>query len=256
MSRHKPRYFLRLSYDGSAYRGWARQPGHLTVQQTIEEALCILLREPEMWVQGAGRTDSGVHALETWCHFETQQPVGPQLLHQLNGLLPPSIGIAGLYTSRTETMHARFSAHYRYYQYWILRRPQPLLRHRALWVQPPLDPVAMQRAADLLLLQQSFACFQKAKNNQLNDLCTIDWAQWELRGDLWIFHIRANRFLRGMVRATVGTLLDVGTAKLSVQDFERILHSRDRTQAGMNVAAHGLHLAGVGYPPGAFTQIA
>lgn len=241
------RYFLQLAYRGTNYHGWQRQPNGLSVQEVLETALTTVLREP-IAIVGSGRTDTGVHAGEQYAHFDTDASLPAHLLRSLNSMIPPDVAIYDCFPVRTDT-HARFTALSRYYQYHISRRKDPFREGLAYVFTLPLDVDRMNEAAGKLRLHTDFESFSKVKTDVRTFNCRIDWAYWEEKptGDL-VFHIRADRFLRGMVRAIVGTLLAVGQERLGVDDFERIILARDRKQAGHAAPAEGLSLIGVGYP--------
>ncbi|GAB4016568.1 tRNA pseudouridine(38-40) synthase TruA [Spirosoma koreense] len=241
------RYFLQLAYRGTNYHGWQRQPNGLSVQEVLETALTTVLRQP-ITIVGSGRTDAGVHAREQYAHFETEATIPAHLLRSLNSLMPPDIAVYDCFPVRSDD-HARYTATFRYYQYQISRRKDPF-RERLVYVfTPHLDVVRMNEAARCLLQHTDFESFSKVKTDVLTFDCRIDRAYWEEKsnGDL-IFHIRANRFLHGMVRAIVGTLLAVGQDRLSVAEFDQIILDRDRRKAGRAAPADGLSLVEVGYP--------
>lgn len=242
------RYFLSLSYFGEAYHGWQRQPNAVTVQEVIEHALSTLIRSA-ISIVGAGRTDTGVHAREIFAHFDTEIELPEDLVHRLNRLLPEDIAVNGL-KEVPEEAHARFSAVARTYEYHIVRRKDPFERDRAYLLTRPLDIQAMNEAAELLKSYVDFECFSKSNTDVNTFNCQITSAYWEERGDLLIFHITADRFLRNMVRAIVGTLLEVGMGKLTLQDVKAIIKSKDRSEAGVSVPAKGLYLTRVDYPEG------
>lgn len=249
------RYFLRLAYDGTAYHGWQVQPGATTVQQLVEEKLALLLRQPTP-ITGSGRTDAGVHASDQWAHFDTDAPLPENMVYRLNCLLPPDIGIQGLYRPASPTLHARFDATRRQYRYLIARTKDPLLRHQSLLHTAPLHAEAMQEAAQVLLQHTDFASFCKAGGQQHTTLCTMHLSQWTFEPHLWTYRVAANRFLRGMVRAIVGTLLEVGQGKLQPTDVHALLLAKDRRLAGRAVHPGGLCLEQVLYPEGALLPIA
>ncbi|MDX1315820.1 MAG: tRNA pseudouridine(38-40) synthase TruA [Eudoraea sp.] len=242
------RYFLSLSYFGEAYHGWQRQPNAITVQEVVENALSTLLRTP-VSIVGAGRTDSGVHARELFAHFDTDIELPGDLEHRLNRLLPVDIAVNSL-NEVPEEAHARFSAVARSYEYHIVRRKDPFQKDRAYLLTRPLDMAAMNEAAELLKTFVDFECFSKSNTDVHTFNCHITSAYWKEKGDLLIFHITADRFLRNMVRAIVGTLLDVGLGKLSLEDVKAIIKSKDRSEAGVSVPAKGLYLTRVEYPSG------
>ena len=242
------RYFLSLSYFGDAYHGWQRQPNAVTVQEVVVHALSTLLRSPIALV-GAGRTDTGVHAREIYAHFDTDAQVPEDLVHRLNRFLPGDIAVNHL-TIVPEEAHARFSAVARTYEYYIVRRKDPFYRDRAYLVTRPLDVEAMNRAAEMIMTFEDFECFSKSNTDVHTFICNITSAYWKEAGNLLVFHITADRFLRNMVRAIVGTLLDVGLGKLSLSDVKAIIKSKNRSEAGVSVPAKGLYLTRVEYPEG------
>lgn len=249
------RYFIELSYRGTDYHGWQRQPNGLSVQEVIENVLSTVLRQP-VSIVGSGRTDTGVHAGQQFAHFDTEVPliISPQLVHSLNSLLPADIAVHDLFPVRDDD-HARYTALSRYYQYQIIRQKDPFLAGLAYVFNPPLDVERMNEAADHLRSHTDFESFSKVKTDVKTFNCRIDFAFWERqRGGNLTFHIKADRFLRGMVRAIVGTLLQVGQGRMSVADFERVILTRDRTRAGRAAPAEGLSLVQVGYPDEVFAQ--
>jgi tRNA pseudouridine38-40 synthase len=247
------RYFLELAYRGTQYHGWQRQPNGLSVQEAIETALATVLRQPTAIV-GSGRTDTGVHAGQQFAHFEIDSQLPAHLIRSLNGLLPPDIAVFDCFPVRDDD-HARYTATFRYYQYQIIRRKDPF-RERLAYVFPfQLAVDQMNEAANRLLYHTDFESFSKVKTDVRTFNCRIDFAYWEHKpnGDL-TFHIKADRFLRGMVRAIVGTLLMVGQKRLNVEEFERIILDRDRRRAGRSAPADGLSLVEVGYPQEVFKE--
>ncbi len=248
------RYVLDISYHGKAFAGWQRQNNAHTVQEALEEALATILRQP-ISATGAGRTDAGVHARQLIVHFDYQEALPPNFFHGLNGILPHNVAVRRLLQAHNEDFHARFDALSRSYEYHLVSLKSPLAYGLALWVRQELDFQAMNEAAAIMPEYQDFASFCKAHGDNKTTLCDLSHAFWEKRQDRWIFHIKANRFLRGMVRAVVGTLLEVGKGKIGLEDFRAILEARDRKFAGPNVAAEGLYLTEVNYPENSFNQI-
>lgn len=241
------RYFIQLSYKGTAYHGWQRQPNALTVQEVLEKALATLLRQ-RVAVVGAGRTDAGVHAREMVAHFEVDTRIDTQaLVLRLNALLPKDVAVQHM-VEVTAQAHARFSAVERTYEYWISSRKNPFYTDFAHLVRQPLDMAAMNRAASFLGAYTDFACFSKSNTDVKTFTCDVREAVWKKREDMWVFTITANRFLRNMVRAVVGTLLEVGLGKLKPEGLHRIIKSKNRSQAGVSVPAKGLYLTRVVYP--------
>lgn len=244
------RYFIWLGYNGTAYYGWQVQPGTPTVQQTLNNALTVLLRE-DVETTGAGRTDTGVHATTFVAHFDTAQTAQelnlPQLIYKLNRILPSDIAIQRIEEVKPDA-HARFSALSRTYQYFICTRKDPFQVGRSWLVERRLNVEAMQQAADLLKAYEDFESFSKTNTQVKTFLCRISEARWEQQGNMLRFEITADRFLRNMVRAIVGTLVDVGLAKISADDFASIIESKDRSQAGYSAPGCGLFLTDIVYP--------
>ena len=242
------RYFLEFSYKGTAYHGWQRQPNASTVQQQMEDALSTLLGK-ETTVQGAGRTDTGVHAKQMFAHVDLtiSSDAVKQLAHRLNKFLPTDIAIIDIHPVEADA-HARFDAISRSYAYHLVQHKHPFAHEFAYAFTISLDWDTMNAAAKLLLNHTNFKCFSRSKTDVKTYDCKVTEAYWEQSDSEWIFHISANRFLRNMVRAIVGTLLDVGIGKSSLGDFQAILKSEDRTKAGSSAPAHGLFLTQVQYP--------
>ena len=247
------RYFLELAYRGTRYHGWQRQPNGLSVQEVLETALTTVLREPAVLV-GSGRTDAGVHAGQQFAHFDTDRPLPSALIRSLNSLISGDIAVQDCFPVRADD-HARFTATFRRYRYQIIRHKDPFRDGLAYVFALPLDVQRMNEAADRLLHRRDFESFSKIKTDVSTFNCRIDVACWEEKanGDL-TFHIRADRFLRGMVRALVGTLLAVGQGRLSVTEFDRIIDAKDRKRAGRSAPAEGLSLVEVSYPADVFSQ--
>lgn len=243
------RYFIHLSYDGSAYHGWQVQPADISVQQRLNEALATLLRTPIETV-GAGRTDAGVNASCMVAHFDTDAlPYPPgQLVYKLNRLLPPDIAVHDIRPVRDDA-HARFSALARTYYYYIYTEKSPFRRHYAMRLPFAVDFEKMNRAAELLLRTEDFTSFSKLHTDTKTNICHVTAARWEeTEPGLWRFTITADRFLRNMVRAIVGTLLNVGRGKITEADLLRIINAHDRCSAGDSVMGEALFLADVRYP--------
>lgn len=244
------RYFIELSYDGAAYCGWQRQPDAPSVQQTIEGALSTLLRQT-VEVVGAGRTDTGVNASYYVAHFDLEDQVKDcgQLVYKLNLILPRDIAVKSVRRVKPEA-HARFDAVQREYTYFISQRKNPFRRFSAWQYYVPLDVEKMNRAAEVLLSEEDFTSFAKLNSNNKTNICHVVKAEWrrdEKDADLLIFTIRADRFLRNMIRAIVGTLVDVGRGRYTVEDFERIVKARDLSLSSAGAAAEGLFLSDVQY---------
>lgn len=242
------RYFAELSYKGSAYCGWQRQPNAPSVQQTIEEALSTILRE-SVEVVGAGRTDTGVHAAFYVAHFDTTKEIADtdSFVYHLNALLPEDVAFGRIYVVADDA-HARFDATEREYRYYVERRKNPFTRATSWQLTTPLDVEAMNRAAQVLLQTDDFTTFAKLGSNNTNNICHIFRAEWvEIECGMVVFIFRANRFLRNMVRAVVGTLVDVGRGKITPEEFADIVASRDLSRSSSSAPAGGLFLTDVKY---------
>jgi tRNA pseudouridine38-40 synthase len=247
------RYFFEITYDGSNYSGWQNQANALGVQQVVEETLSKLLRE-KISIVGSGRTDAGVHCVQQFFHVDLDGEVERKdLLVRLNSFLPKDIAIRAILPVKS-TAHARYDARVRTYEYHITVCKNPLLVGRAFYFFKKCDMALMNEAAALLVGEHDFTSFSKVKTDVNHFRCTVKKARWIKKNDLLIFTISANRFLRGMVRATVGTLLDVGSEKITLKEFQSIIRSKDRKKAGMNVPAEGLYFTGVKYPKNIFLK--
>jgi tRNA pseudouridine38-40 synthase len=245
------RYFFEVTYDGSNYNGWQNQLNALGVQQVLEDILSKLLRV-KISIVGSGRTDTGVHCVQQFFHADIQTEFKRQeLLQRLNSFLPRDIAIRNILPVKPEA-HARYDARQRSYEYHITTIKNPLLIGRAFHFFKKCDISLMNEASALLVGEHDFTSFSKVKTDVNHFVCTLKKAHWSKPGDVMIFSISANRFLRGMVRAIVGTLLEVGTQKISVKEFQSIVKSKDRKKAGMNVPAEGLYLTEVKYPKNIF----
>ncbi len=247
MDENKNRYFLELSYHGGSFHGWQIQKNAFSVQECIEKALGAYFREP-IFIMGSGRTDTGVHASMQVCHVDFKTPeIGENFLKAINAILPKEIAIHSIRKVRSDA-NARFDAVKRSYFYRIIFSKNPFLEGLAwhLFNQPDIN--RMNEAAKILLLHEDFECFSKIHTEVKHFRCKIYEAFWEQKEDQLLFHITANRFLRGMVRAIVGTLIAIGMGYMKIEDMERIILSRDRTQAGKAAPAKGLFLCKIIYP--------
>ncbi len=242
------RYFLTLAYNGTSFHGWQRQPNASSVQQALEEALTTLLRKP-MVITGAGRTDTGVHAKEMMAHFDANLSVETEenLPYLLNRFLKEEIVIHRLDKVKDDA-HARFDASSRTYEYHLGFQKNPFKQQMHYYFHLPLSIARMNEAAKILLEYEDFEAFAKTHSDVKTFLCDITKAHWESTADGAIFTITANRFLRNMVRAIVGTLLDIGTGKIEVADMHKIIQSKNRGEAGFSVPATGLYLTEIQYP--------
>lgn len=241
------RFFITLSYDGTRYHGWQIQPNGDSIQQELQQALTTLLRQP-VEVVGAGRTDTGVHAKMMVAHFDWDEAIdGKQLTYKLNKLLPQDIAVQEV-REVAEDMHARFSATSRTYHYYIHTRKDPFLSAYSWQIPYPLDFEKMNEGAKVLLEYKDFTSFSKVNTDTKTNLCDIKEAYWEeVAKGQWRFTITANRFLRNMVRAIVGTLVEVGRGRISIDDVRQIIEAKDRCQAGESVPGKALFLVDIKY---------
>jgi tRNA pseudouridine38-40 synthase len=249
------RYFITLSYDGTRYHGWQVQPNGISVQGELQRALSLILRQ-DIQVTGAGRTDTGVHARMMVAHFDLNSQISnlnsqfsilSQLAYKLNRLLPCDIAIQKI-EPVSDNLHARFSATSRTYRYFIHTCKSPFLRHYSWQTHYALDFPLMNEAAAMLLEYDDFGAFCKSHADVKTTLCKVTHAQWHQTSDSeWFFEITANRFLRNMVRAVVGTLIDVGRHRLSLDDFRKVIEGKRRTEAGESMPANALFLENITY---------
>jgi len=240
------RYFIEFSYDGTHFFGYQIQPNQITVQEEMEKALSTLLRK-SIKITGAGRTDTGVHAKKIFAHFDFDDEISDNLVYRLNGFLPESIGVNRIFKV-SEDDHARFSATYRTYHYFISleKNPFTVLYAWQHW-RKKLNVDAMNEACKILFEYEDFTSFAKLHTDNKTNLCKIYQAEWEVNGTELKFTIKANRFLRNMVRAIVGTMVEIGVGKLKPSDLHRIIQEQHRNSAGTSAPAQGLFLADVGY---------
>jgi tRNA pseudouridine38-40 synthase len=249
------RYFIRLSYDGTRYHGWQRQPNGESVQQTLEDAILLILRA-DVKLTGAGRTDTGVHAPEFYAHFDLHEVLTEERIHKLifklNSYLPYDIAIREIFPVMPR-VHARFSALERTYKYYITPVKNPFRVPYTWYYHGALDMALMNEGARLIMDADDFTSFSKADTDTRTNLCRITHAQWDCEGGELVFTITANRFLRNMVRAIVGTLVNLGRHKTGLEDISRIIESKNRSDAGDSVPGCGLHLVEIRYPDGVLT---
>ncbi|MEL6392408.1 MAG: tRNA pseudouridine(38-40) synthase TruA [Bacteroidota bacterium] len=242
------RYMLELAYNGAAYHGWQRQPQSLSVQQVLEEKLSLVLRR-DIQVQGCGRTDSGVHASEYYAHFDTDVVLPADLLFRLNKLLPPDILIYSIYRVSSE-VHARFSATERAYRYDLSQQKNPF-SPETLTVYPMLgqvDAELVHAAAALILQYEEFLPFCKTKSDAKTMRCDLRQAEWVIHDYRWSFHIKSDRFLRGMVRLIVGACLRVGRRQIELGEVDAALREQRPIHGSWSAPPHGLFLTKVQYP--------
>ncbi|WP_207428221.1 tRNA pseudouridine(38-40) synthase TruA [Pedobacter sp. SYSU D00535] len=249
--QQQQRLFLELSYNGTNYHGWQIQPNAVTVQEVLDKALSTLFRAKVETV-GCGRTDTGVHASQFFAHFDLEaedllDQRFPQYLNSLNALLPFDIAVKRLFRVASNA-HARFDATQRSYEYHIHHQKNPF-KHNFSWLmKDDLDTDAMNLAASLLFQYTDFSCFSKSHTQVFTNNCKITRAEWVVTNDGLIFHVSADRFLRNMVRAIVGTLVEIGRGKAAVESIHQIIESKDRSNAGTSVPACGLYLTKIEYP--------
>lgn len=243
------RYFIHLSYDGTRFHGWQIQPNGISVEGELERCLSTILRTT-IDVVGAGRTDAGVHARHMVAHFDVEQSIVSScedLTYKLNRILPPDIAVYKVETV-SDDMHARFSATARTYHYYISTARDPFSRHYTWLTHFKLDFPLMNEAASLLLKHKDFACFCKSHTDVKTTLCDVTEARWIQTSETeWYFRIRANRFLRNMVRAVVGTLVEVGRHRMTLEEFRQVLESGKRTRAGESMPGNALFLEKIEY---------
>lgn len=240
------RYFVQLSYFGKPYHGWQIQPNAITVQETLNHVFSTLLNE-NINLVGAGRTDTGVHAKDMWAHFETDAILDTNFIAKANSFLQEPIAIHQIFEVG-DNHHTRFDAVSREYEYHITLKKDPFLSDYAWRVRKKPDLKKMNDAANLLFEFVDFTSFSKSKTQTKTNNCKILKAGWEQQGDRLIFTIKADRFLRNMVRAIVGTLLEIGHDKKTIEEFRELILAKDRTRAGESAPAHGLFLTKVDYP--------
>lgn len=241
------RYFIKLSYKGTNYHGWQYQPNAITIQEELEKVFSLLLKQ-EIKITGAGRTDAGVHAINFIAHFNVNKEITDvkKLIYKANSFLNDDIAIHKIFEV-AEDLHARFSAISRTYEYRINTEKNPFLKDRSYYIRFNFDFEKMNLAAKTLFDYKDFTSFSKLHTDTKTNNCKIMQAEWSRRDEQIIFTIKADRFLRNMVRATTGTLLEVGKGKLTINDFRKIIESKDRRMAGVSVPAHALFLKEIIY---------
>lgn len=248
------RYFVSFSYRGTAYHGWQRQPNGVSVQQVMDEAMSLLMQQT-VSLTAAGRTDAGVHAEMMVAHFDTDKPVADieALLQRLNTYLPQDIAVRQIMPV-TDDAHARFDALSRTYEYRCVFRKSPFLTGLCTRISADLDFCLMNDAAKVLLATDDFASFCKLHTDVKTTLCRVTKAEWRVDTEGAVFTITADRFLRNMVRAVVGTLFEVGRHRMTINEFRNVINLRHRTAAGQSVPAEGLFLTEITYPDHIFRQ--
>ena len=241
------RYFLKLSYNGAPFHGWQVQPNAVSVQSTIEEALSTVLRE-NIGIVGAGRTDTGVNARQMYAHFDYDKEILDfgKLINSLNRLVGKDIAIYDI-IKVADDAHARFDATARTYKYFVTHQKSPFLYPLSWHCPQSLDYEKMNEACEVLKRHIDFTSFSKLHTDVKTNNCRIDYAHWQKEGEMMVFTITADRFLRNMVRAVVGTLVEVGRGKISVEEFEQIIFKKDRCSAGTSMPPQALFLWKVNY---------
>ena len=242
-----------LSFEGANYHGWQIQPNAVTIQQTIENALSLILGE-KINSTGAGRTDAGVHAAMFCIHFDSMRndiDSDETLIYRLNNFLPPDIAVKSVRKVISKA-NARFSALSRTYKYYILKTKNPFKQQWSWYINYPLDVSLMNTACGILKEESDFTSFSKLHSDAKTNICKIISAEWIENDNEIVFTITANRFLRNMVRAIVGTMVDLGAGKISIEDFKEIIELKDRCKAGMTAPAKGLFLTDINYPDDIF----
>lgn len=242
------RYFLELSFKGTRYHGWQVQPNALSVQEVLETTFSTFLRR-KIEITGAGRTDTGVHASFYVAHFDIEElPFSTtDLVEKLNRFLPEDIALHRIYPVKSDA-HARFSATQRTYQYRVARTKDPFSLETSYHFLLPLDVAAMNEAAAMLPTFSDFTSFSKLHTDVKTNICKVSEAVWKTEGNMLVFTITADRFLRNMVRAIVGTLMDVGRGKITLDEWIAIIDKKDRCAAGTSAPPQGLFLTGITYP--------
>jgi tRNA pseudouridine38-40 synthase len=249
MSTVKTRYFIFISYKGTSYHGWQLQPNAITVQKVIDEALSTIL-EDKILTTGAGRTDTGVHASVFCAHFESVASdidTRKNLVFKLNRYLPKDISVSAIRKVLPDA-HARFSALSRTYKYYISKVKDPFREESAWFVHGNLDIASMNQACSILMGQSDFTSFSKLHSNNKTNICRIYSALWEEESNGIVFTITADRFLRDMVRAITGTMIEIGSGKIELREFREIIIACDRCRAGKSAPAKALFLSGIEYP--------
>lgn len=245
----KTRYFIYLSYRGTSYHGWQIQSNSMTVQKVLDEAFSTILNE-HINTLGAGRTDTGVHALFFCAHFDSSSPdiaSDRDILFRINRYLPKDISVTGIRKVLPDA-NARFSAVSRTYKYYISKIKDPFLDDSSWFLYGDIDLNLMNQASELLLNYSDFTSFSKLHSGSKTNLCRIYSAGWEEKNNQLIFTVKADRFLRNMVRALVGTMVEIGSGKMDLIQFEEVIRAKDRCRAGMSAPAKGLFLVNIEYP--------
>ena len=244
------RYFLEVSYKGTNYSGFQSQINANTIQAEVEKALQVLLKK-RIELTGSSRTDAGVHAHQNYFHFDTENDLSSKLIYNLNAILPADIAAKHL-TRVSDDAHCRFDAISREYKYFIYSKKNPFLADRAFYFPYRLNMESMNNAAEVIRTYTDFTSFSKRKTQVRSFDCEIKQSRWGVEGECMVYHVVANRFLRGMVRALAATMLKLGRGKMEMEDLKKIIESKDCRLANFAVPAHGLFLVRVSYPDDIF----
>ena len=248
-----PRYFIELSYKGTNYSGFqSQQNTHNTIQAALEKAFKILQKD-EVLLVSSSRTDAGVHALQNYFHFDYNGAIHPQFVYKTNAILPADLVVKKIIPVAPDA-HCRFDALSREYKYFIYAKKNPFLQDRAYYFPYRLDIEKLKEAAEIIKQYKDFTSFSK-RNTQVKTFeCRILESEWLFENNCLVYHVKANRFLRGMVRALTATMLKIGRGKTSLKEFRSIIEAKDCTQASFAVPAQGLFLINVAYPQGYFGE--
>jgi tRNA pseudouridine38-40 synthase len=241
-----PRYFLEVAYKGTNYSGFQIQQNANSIQQEVEDAFKVIQKARTEFT-GSSRTDAGVHALQNFFHFDFEGTIDSRLVYKMNAILPDDIAVVRLIPVNAAA-HCRFDAASREYKYFIYRHKDPFLRDRACYFPYKLNLQSMQQAADIIRSYQDFTSFSKRKTQAKSFICEIEESKWEWEGDCLVYYVKANRFLRGMVRALVATMLQVGRDKMTVDVFKKVIEEKNCAKARFGAPPHGLFLIAVNYP--------
>ena len=244
------RYFIEVAYHGKKFAGFQIQKNAVTIQQAVEEAFYTFFRK-RFTLTGSSRTDTGVHAIQNYLHFDTEDIISPSSLYNLNSILPASIVIKNLFPVGANA-HCRFDALTREYKYYIYQQKDPFLEDTAYYYPYKLDQELLSDAAKIVMGYTNFASFSKRSTQVKTFDCVIQKSEWEKENNCLVYNVIANRFLRGMVRGLVGTMLQVGRGRIAIDIFKEILASKDPAKANFAVPGHGLFLVKVNYPEGYF----
>lgn len=245
-----PRYFLEVSYKGTAYSGFQIQKNANSIQAELENAFFILQKQ-EISMTGSSRTDAGVHAIQNFLHFDFEGETNPHFIYKMNAILPEDIVIKNLWTVPDDA-HCRFDALSREYRYYIYQFKNPFQEDRAWYFPYKLNKRKLEKAASIISEYEDFTSFAKRNTQAKTNICEIQKSKWTFRNDYFIYNVKANRFLRGMVRALVATMLDIGREKITLKEFRKVIEKKDSSKANFGAPATGLFLVSVNYQRGLF----